>query len=259
MNAFKFLLTAELHLRENLNMFNTGSPKSKGEQTRDLLFQTALKLFREKGFEATTMRDIAAHAKTALGAAYYYFPSKEAIVQAYYQNVQEEHNRRVREALHDKNLTLKERLRIATHTKLDVIAEDRKLLGTIFRYAGEPQHPLSCLGPATRDVRAASIATLAEAIGEEPLPKDIAQLLPIALWALHMAIMVYFIYDSSLGQQRTRKLVDAALELTVRLIALAKFPLMKPFRSKLLALLRSADLLPQLEPIRQLQAVGGQS
>jgi AcrR family transcriptional regulator len=203
------------------------------------------------------MRDIAAHAKTALGAAYYYFPSKEAIVQAYYQSVQEEHSRRVREALAEKTLPLKERLRIATHTKLDIIAGDRKLLGTIFRYAGEPEHPLSCLGPATRDVRAASIATLAEAIGEEPLPRDIAQLLPVALWALHMAVMVYFIYDSSPQQQRTRKLVDGVLGLTMRLIALAKFPLMRPFRGKLLELLRTSDLLPQPELMQQ--AVGGEA
>src|SRR5258706_13997871 len=152
-----------MSLNQNLNMFKS-RPEPKGRQTRAVLFQTALRLFREKGFEATTMRDIAAQARTALGAAYYYFPSKEAIVQAYYQNVQDEHIGRVRDALASGNLDLKARLRAATHSKLDVIAEDRKLLGTIFRYAGEPDHPLSCLGPATREVRAASIATFAEAI-----------------------------------------------------------------------------------------------
>jgi AcrR family transcriptional regulator len=239
---------------QDLNMFKSGADEPKSKQTRALLFETALKLFRKRGFEATTMRDIASEAKTALGAAYYYFPSKEAIVQAYYQSVQEEHSRRVREAMAKGNLDLKARLRIATHSKLDVIADDRKLLGTIFRYAGEPEHPLSCLGPATRDVREASIATLAEAIGDEQLPKDIAEVLPVALWALHMALMVYFIYDNSPEQRRTRKLVDGAIDLAMRLIALAKFPLLKPFRGKLLGLLRAADLLPQ--PASALRAVG---
>ncbi|MCI0352186.1 MAG: TetR/AcrR family transcriptional regulator, partial [Acidobacteriales bacterium] len=242
----------------NLNVFKK-EPEPKSKQTRALLLETALQLFREKGFEATTMRDIAAKAEMALGAAYYYFPSKEAIVQAYYQSVQEEHNRRVREALAKRNLDLKARLRVVSHTKLDIIADDRKLLGTIFRYAGEPEHPLSCLGPSTRDMRAASIATFAEAIGDEPLPKDVAEVLPVALWSLHMAIMVYFIYDSTSQQQRTRKLVDGALDLAMRLVALAKFPLMKPFRGKLLSLLRSADLLPQPQPMQELQAVGGTS
>ena len=36
--------------------------------------------FRERGFEQTTMRDIAGRAGVSLGAAYYYFASKEAIV-----------------------------------------------------------------------------------------------------------------------------------------------------------------------------------
>ena len=93
MNAFKFCLTAQVRLDQNLNMFNS-RPEPKSRQTRALLFQTALRLFREKGFEATTMRDIAAKARTALGAAYYYFPSKEAIVQDYYQSVQDERSLR---------------------------------------------------------------------------------------------------------------------------------------------------------------------
>ncbi|PYT48006.1 MAG: TetR family transcriptional regulator, partial [Acidobacteria bacterium] len=50
--------------------------KSAGEKTRELILQTALRLFRGCGFEITTMRDIARAAEVATGAAYYYFPSK---------------------------------------------------------------------------------------------------------------------------------------------------------------------------------------
>ena len=55
---------------------------TKGEQTRGQIFQAALELFREKGFEATTMVEVAERAGAAKGAAYYYFPGKEAIIQA---------------------------------------------------------------------------------------------------------------------------------------------------------------------------------
>jgi AcrR family transcriptional regulator len=57
----------------------------KGEQTRRLIFESALALFRQRGFEATTMQEVARHADVVKSAAYYYFPSKEAIVQAYYE------------------------------------------------------------------------------------------------------------------------------------------------------------------------------
>src|SRR5216110_956491 len=70
--------------------------KSAGEKTKAVIFEKALELFRMRGFEVTTMRDIARSAKVATGAAYYYFPSKESIVAAYYDQVQRLHAEKVR-------------------------------------------------------------------------------------------------------------------------------------------------------------------
>jgi AcrR family transcriptional regulator len=229
-------------------MFNTEVPTEKtgkGEQTRQAILASTLRLFREKGFDTTTMREIAESAKVALGAAYYYFPSKEAIIQAYYGVVQAEHNRLVEQAVASGQLNLRERLGIAMQSKLDIVQEDRKLLGVVFRYSGEPEHPLSCLGPATERTRRESIEVFSKAIGDERLPKDLRELLPLALWALQMGVLILFIYDNSLGQQRTRKLVDGTLDLTVRLLSLAKYPLLKPVRSKVMSLLREAELIPE--------------
>jgi AcrR family transcriptional regulator len=219
----------------------------KGEQARTAIFDCALQLFREKGFDATTMRDVAAQAGVALGGAYYYFPSKEAIIQAYYEVVQEEHMRRVRLALADPKLDLKARIQIAMQSKLDIVQDDRKLLGVVFRYTGEPDHPLSCLGAGTAHIRKESIEVFSRAIGDEKLPKDLRQLLPVALWALQMGLLILYIYDNSPNQQRTRRLMDGALDLTVRLLSLTKFSVLKPIRSKVLSLLRDNDLLPDFE------------
>ena len=95
------------------------------EETRRILFETALALFRERGFEETTLRDIASQAELSLGAAYYYFPSKEAIVGAYYEYVQEKHVELARAAFARPG-SLRERLRAALHTKIDVMEEDRR-------------------------------------------------------------------------------------------------------------------------------------
>ena len=223
------------------------APTEKGEQTRTAIFEIALQLFREKGFDATTMRDVAAEAGVALGGAYYYFPSKEAIIQAYYEVVQAEHVRRVRLALADPKLDLKSRIQFAMQSKLDIVQSDRKLLGVVFRYTGEPDHPLSCLGLGTAHIRRESIEVFSRAIGDERLPKDLRQLLPVALWALQMGLLILYIYDNSPNQQRTRRLTDGALDLTVRLLSLAKFSVLKPIRTKVLNLLRDNDLLPDFE------------
>jgi len=224
-------------------VFKNQTPR-KSEHTRQDILASALRLFRDKGFDPTTMRDIAADAEVALGAAYYYFPSKESIIQAYYEVVQAEHDRRVTAALATRRMDLKQRLQLVMHSKLDILQDDRRLLGVIFRYSGEPEHPLSCLGRGTIQSRRESIEMFARTIGEEKLPKDLQELLTIALWALHMGTLILFIYDNSPHQQRTRKLVDGALDLTTRLLALTKNPLLKPFRARVLHLLRDAELLP---------------
>lgn len=226
-------------------MFNTHTSQKRSAETRARILSTALTTFRKIGLDAATMRQISKDAGVALGAAYYYFPSKEAIVQAFYEGVQEEHRQRVLVVLAPGNLNLEQRLQAAFHSKLDIVEGDRKFLGTLFRYTGEPGHPLSVLSEGSRAVREQSIAVLDLAIGEERLPEDIRAILPTALWALHMALLLYFIHDTSPNQHRTRKLVDGVLALIVRMLALAKFPLLKPVRGSLFALLRDAGLFPE--------------
>jgi AcrR family transcriptional regulator len=226
-------------------MFNTSMPSPKAQLTRSHILSTALRVFRERGLEASTMRELASSASVSLGSAYYYFPSKEAIIQAYYDDVQAEHARRVAAALVETRLDLKGRLGAAFHSKLDILQGDRRLLSALFRYTGEPQHPLSALGDGTRKNRQQSMSVFLTAIGDERLPDDIRAILPSALWALHMGIILYFIYDDACEQQRTRRLVDGVLTLLVRLLALVRLSVLKPARGSLLALLRDSGLLPE--------------
>ncbi|HEY6384977.1 MAG TPA: TetR/AcrR family transcriptional regulator [Candidatus Acidoferrum sp.] len=245
MNKFEMVLdnrTAQLYY---LNMFNTAASSPKAQLTRSNILSTALRVFRERGLESATMRELAAAAGASLGSAYYYFPSKEAIIQAYYDDVQAEHARRFAAALAEKRLDLKDRLSSAFHSKLDILQGDRKLLGALFRYTGEPHHPLSALGDGTRKNRQQSMSIFLAALGDERFPDDIRAILPLSLWALHMGILLYFIYDDSPEQQRTRRLVDGVLTLIVRLLALAKLSVLKPVRGSILALLRNAGLLPE--------------
>jgi len=218
---------------------------TKGEQTREAILRAALELFREKGFDATAMHEIAARAQVAKGAAYYYFDSKEAIIQAYYEAVQT-----AQEQICDEKFSatpdLKKRLLLAMHSKFDLAQNDRKLLGIIFRYTGEPAHPLSCLGPQTSEMRRRAMAIFQRALEVERLPKDLEQTLPIALWALQMGLLVMFLYDDSASQKRTRQLADGSIDFTLKMLTLVKLPVLLTIRTKLLALLREAQLIPDL-------------
>jgi len=52
---------------------------SKGERTRQAILQAAYELFLEKGYAATSVREIAKRSSLALGGIYNHFQNKEAI------------------------------------------------------------------------------------------------------------------------------------------------------------------------------------
>jgi AcrR family transcriptional regulator len=217
--------------------------RAASEETRRQILDTGLVLFREKGFDSTTIREIAAKAGLSLGAAYYYFNSKEAIVAAYYDYVQTQHLQRARQAFETAK-TFKQRLLAAYHTKIDVMEGDERLLRALFRFGGDPDHPLSWFGPASREQRRLSVAVFEEALGNEKLPEDVRGGAPTLLWTLHMGVLLYFLYDSSPSHRRTRKLIDASVDFVVDAKRIATLPLMRPVRRRVLAILQDAGLLP---------------
>lgn len=233
----------------DLNAFKTqigDAPQSKSDLTRARILETALRLFREKGFDATTMRDIATACDMAVGTAYHHFESKEAIVGAYYDFVQREHLRRVTE-FNAKKHTLKQRLEQAFTSKLEIVGGDQKLLSVIMRFIGESDHPLSIFGADTQRLRDEGTQTFTVALGDEPLPADLRDLAPTLLWTLHMGMLLYFLHDKT-GGERTKKLSNSALELVLQLFNLIRSPivqpLLKPVFKKVRTLLETHDLMP---------------
>src|SRR6058998_524222 len=106
----------------------------------------------------------------SLGAAYHYFPSKEAIVLAYYAALQGEHEARWRAAIAalPDGAGMRERVGVLLHSKIDVIGRDRKLMGAVFRGVGDPDNEISVFGAATADLRKKSIDELAEVLAGSP-------------------------------------------------------------------------------------------
>jgi AcrR family transcriptional regulator len=219
--------------------------RKQGEETRARIHTAALTLFRKKGFDATTMRDIAAAGGVALGAAYYYFPSKEAIVLAYYERTHRESSAKA-EAVFATTEDVRARLGAAFHGKLDVLARDRKLLSGLFRSIADPSAEVSIFGERTRAVRDESILLFDRAIAPAPelamIDQGARKVLVLALWSLHMGVMLYFIHDTSRGQQKTRALVDRTLDLVTGLLPIA--PQLAPmFGDAIGSILTDAGLL----------------
>ena len=210
---------------------------ARAEDTRRKIYETAMELFREKGFEQTTMRDIAAKAGVALGGAYYYFSSKDAIVLEFYRELQEASHESIVQALSGQK-KLKERIRCVLDKRLELLEPNRKFCAALFRHAPDGADPLSPFSEETRAIREGAIEHMRMAVegSDAKVPPDLKPQLPYLLWLYQMALIMFWLYDRSAGQERTRRLLEKSLPLIVNLLRVSALPLMKPLRKSVLEL-----------------------
>jgi AcrR family transcriptional regulator len=202
------------------------NPKS--EETRRRILAAALRVFRQRGFESATMREVAAAAGVALGAAYYYFDSKDAIVMAFYEQSQEEMAPALDKIL-SSSRTFEQRLRGIIGQKLEYFAPNRALVAALSTHI-DPEHPLSPFSQATAPIRDRDLAFFVRAVQESTLhlSSSILPYLPRLLWLYQMGILLFWVYDPSPRQQRTAILFDKTLRLMLLALKLARLPLVAP-------------------------------
>ncbi len=110
-----------------------GRRERKRRQTRERIESVALKLFLQRGFDATTIEDIAEAADVSKRSFFDYFPSKEEVVAAWQDSFANELIRAV--AAQPKNASIVEVIEAAVNSAFrDAIADPQNLaLATLIR------------------------------------------------------------------------------------------------------------------------------
>ncbi|MFI6287206.1 TetR/AcrR family transcriptional regulator [Streptomyces sp. NPDC051018] len=217
------------------------APKS--EQTRTLILETALHLFQERGYDRTTMRAIAKEAGVSVGNAYYYFASKEHLVQGFYDRIAAEHRAAVRPLL-DTETDLGNRLAGVLGAWLDIAEPYHEFSAQFFKNAADPESPLSPFSPESEPARQAAIQVHREVLSgaKTKIPAELADSLPELMWLSQMGLVLYWVFDRSEGRQRSRRLAEQGARLTTRGIVLSRFRVLRPLVGDVHELL--TDLLP---------------
>lgn len=218
----------------------TTRKKSKGEQTRAVILETALRLFRERGFEETTMRMIAEEADVALGNAYYYFRSKDELILEFYERIQKQHHAACEGVLMTER-TLKARLSGVLKAQMGVMLPYHRLFVSLFKVGADPASTVSPFSPETRDCRDAAIQRFEEIVrgAQDKIPAELAGELPQLLWLYNLGLVLFWIYDRSDNFVRSYKLIELSSEIVSNLISLASMPIMQPLRKMVLTTLTS--------------------
>src|SRR6187401_425041 len=100
-------------------------PTPQGTAARDRLYAIATQLIAARGYEETTLRDIAKEAGVSVGLLYRYFPSKQAIVLALYDELSSDYARKAAAMPQGK---WRDRFLFALNTSLDVLRPHRTAL-----------------------------------------------------------------------------------------------------------------------------------
>jgi len=227
---------------------SAGSSKPrKAERTRSLILETALRLFRERGYEGTTMRGIAAEAEVSLGSAYYYFKSKEHLIQAYYERSQAEHLAACREIL-EQQKDFKARLRGVIRAKIEISAPFHRFAGQLFKTAADPSSPLSPFSPESMPVRQEATELMAKIVSgsDIKISAELKEELPNLLWLYLMGIILFWIHDASKDCRRTYLLIDRTVDIVVRFVRLYSLAPIRPLFRGALRLLGELRDFPEV-------------
>ena len=221
-------------------MFKKETASKKSDQTRERLYQTAMKMIARQGFDATTMRAIASEAGVAPGATYYYFDSKEALVYEYYKQLHVDHEKALAGffAVEDE---FGKRLHRAVASKIETALPHKNIARALYRVAANPESPLSPFSAESKDLRLQSLQIFREVVegSREKFNPEVKALLPEYLWMYQMGVILFWIYDESDKSRRTFELIDQTVPLIESTNQMIQSPLAAPFRGKILRLFKS--------------------
>ncbi|MFH8582861.1 TetR family transcriptional regulator [Streptomyces celluloflavus] len=209
----------------------TGGARTKSEQTRALILETAMRLFQERGYEKTTMRAIAQEAGVSVGNAYYYFDSKAALITGFYDRMVREHAAVTRARLQG-IADFGERVEVALLAWVDCAEPYHEFAAQFFSTAADPESPLSPFSDASHPARAAAVQIFRDVLeGSQVGPKldaELAGLLPDVLWLHLMGVVLYWVFDRSEHTERTRAFVRKSAPMVARAVRLSRFRVVRP-------------------------------
>ncbi|PPG40541.1 TetR/AcrR family transcriptional regulator [Pseudoclavibacter sp. RFBA6] len=212
-------------------------PSTKRERTRALIRDVALRSFRERGYDATTIRRIAEEAGVSVGTTNYHFATKNHLVQELYLDVQESHaDTAIGQLEGVRELT--ERLAIVYRTGLEQLEPYHPHAPEFLAAAVSPRSPINPLSEESAPALAVIRGLFERAVdgAKSPLADEFKAGLPQVLVLSHLLLALLWVYDSSPGRERTHRILDRALNLLRMTLPLTRIPVVRAPLRELLAL-----------------------
>ena len=200
-------------------------PTARGLATRRRLYETAIGLIARRGWQETTLRDVARAAGVSVGLLYRYFPSKRAVVLALYDELSADYAARAAQLPPGR---WHARFLYALTTSLDVLRPHRDTLAALVPVlVGDAGEGLFAPGTAFSRLRVQGVFVQA-VVGATDAPRGpLAPALGRLLYLAHLAILLWWLVEKSPSQRATGALVallGRALPLAARSLRVPGVP-----------------------------------
>jgi AcrR family transcriptional regulator len=199
---------------ENVKVRRRGRPAgqtAQGAETRERLYATAMELFGKRGYEATTLREIAKEANVSVGLLYRYFPSKQAVILAFYDDLSADFATRSKGMQAGK---WRDRFIFALRTSLGVLESHRVVLHALAPVlVGDPEEGVFSERTAFSRQRVQPVFEDAVTGAADAPRQPLAAALGRLLYLIHMAVLLWWLFDKSPRQRATSALVTLTEQL----------------------------------------------
>lgn len=213
-------------------------PTPQGAVAREHLYAVAMRLIAERGYEATTLRDIAREAGVSVGLLYRYFPGKQAVVIALYDQLSTEYARQAADMHPGK---WRDRFVFALKTSLHVLEPHRVALRALTPVlVGDPDEGIFAATTAFSRLRVQRV--FEDAItGSTDAPKQpLAESLGRLLYLVHLVVLLWWLLDKSPRRRATAALVSLTKQLLPSAALALRVPPVRRFVISADELLREA-------------------
>ncbi len=194
--------------------------KEQKEKNRRLIIQAAVDLMIEKGLKAATMREIAKNAGIGAATIYNYFPTKESILFAYYEDHLQLCTEKIKSIRGFNEFSLQEQLQTLIETSLDLFLADREFVETSFKTIFFTMSQNYQRVKPIRDLFIHMVRDMfeaAEEVGE--IPEQMFQDLIYQLfWDFYVGMVIYWLSDSSDSFTDASVMIDKSLDVTCALL-----------------------------------------
>ena len=181
--------------------------------TRQRILEAACNLFKSKGFEQATTRDIAHDAGIATGTLFNYFPTKEEIVMALattaFELAAADFTKQQRA-----DASLEEDLFLNVSSGLRRLKPHRKYVGAALETTLSPLAS-SAVSEQAEAIRVAHLERVQQAISARGMAPAVWTVAMQLYWTLYTGVLAFWVNDASPKQEDTLAMLDQSIAMYV--------------------------------------------